>query len=74
MKLQKERSDGCIPRDREQMGLFYHDEERPSPAAQILMDAIRGIAEKQGHLASERHSQKHRSNRKTALGGTSRLA
>ena len=36
------------------MGLFYRAEERPSPAAQILMDAIRGIAEKQGHLASER--------------------
>jgi LysR family transcriptional regulator of gallate degradation len=42
-----------FPETVSKMGLFYRA-ERPSPAAQILMDAIRGIAEKQGHLVSER--------------------
>jgi LysR family transcriptional regulator of gallate degradation len=43
-----------FPETVSKMGLFYRAEERPSPAAQVLMDSIRGIAGKQGHLASER--------------------
>lgn len=36
------------------MGLFYRAESLPSPAAQILMDAIRSIANKQGQPLAEK--------------------
>jgi LysR family transcriptional regulator of gallate degradation len=43
-----------FPATGSEMGLCYRTESRPSPAARILMDAIRLIAEKQRQPLTER--------------------